>query len=402
MRTEATPAAAESQPAPAALSLHNQRVAALAVETAKRMGWSADRQRALREAASLHHREAHPLGGGLLRDLVREVWGYRDADAGDARPGPAELATMLELCCFYVQRWEFLPYELATSEQILMELRGMARDGYFPPEYLEALAKVPTVPLDSVQSVVAKLPVFPAVALRAMQLSADPDASTYHLEEVIGSDAVLAGEVLHVSNSPLYAPALPIRSIRQAVLHLGLGECCRVITAAAFRPIFRSPLVRPLWNHSLEVARITETLARTAECCDPGEAFLCGLMHDVGRLAIWRLPLREANQYSALLSEGCEPMFAETLLCGFDHTVAGGEVMCHWKLSMALREAVLHHHQPERTESPLASLLYLAEHCSDAQEDLPSYARLREAMRRTGVSQTQVNALHLTPASSGW
>jgi putative nucleotidyltransferase with HDIG domain len=280
--------------------------------------------------------------------------------------------------------------------QIIEELRSMARDGFVEGAHVEGLAQVPSASLDEVRAVVSKLPVFPVAALKAMQLAQNPLASAMQLEQIVGSDPVLAGEVLRMANSPLYAPPVPYRSIRQAVVAMGIPECCRILSAAAFRPLFQSPLVRPLWSHSMEVARMAESLARETGKVEREEAFLTGLMHDIGRLALWKLPSRLTAQYTALLDHGCEPMFAETLLCGFDHCSAGGEVMRHWRLPERLAEAVEYHHQPERSDSMLAQVLYLAEHCSGTQEDLPSLARVHHAQERLGLTSEELSAMSST------
>jgi HD-like signal output (HDOD) protein len=385
-----------------ALEAHSRRVGAAAVELAKRLGWPPDRQRTLREAADVHHEVASAIDARFLNRLIQDVWGYSPETAPQRGPSTEEMAKLLELCCFFVQRWEFIPYELASYPEIIDELRTMSKDGFFGAKHVEALANVPSVKLADIQQVVTKLPVFPAVALKAMKTAQNPMASAMHVEEIVGSDAVLAGEILKTANSPLYSPSTPIRSIRQAVVFMGIPECCRVITAAAFRPMFQSPLVRPLWNHSLEVARMAETLSRTTGQGDPEEAFLVGLMHDVGRLAIWKLPTKNTTLYAALLEQGCEAMFAETLLCGFDHTVAGGQVVRHWRLGDNLATAITYHHQPERSDLLLTHLLYLAEYCSNANEDLASTARLNNALHRTGLTRDQLNALHSPAASTEW
>jgi putative nucleotidyltransferase with HDIG domain len=151
----------------------------------------------------------------------------------------------------------------------------------------------------------------------------------------------------------------------------------------------------------LEVAKLSEALASTTGKADPEEAFLTGLMHDIGRLALWKLPARLTADYSTIVDQGCEPMFAETLLASFDHTVAGREVMRRWNLPPHMVQAVELHHQPERCESILTQVLYLAEHCSGSQEDIPSMARFKLAVDRSGIDQQQLNALSGTRSPFG-
>jgi putative nucleotidyltransferase with HDIG domain len=393
MRTETTAPLMEARDEAAAFAAHCCRVAAAAVEVTKRLGWTSERQRRVQEAVRAHRHDLQAGGPTLVESLVSGVWGYSQTHATRRTESGDETGQLLEMCCFFVQRWEFAPYEMAAFADIVSELRTMALDGFFIARHVECLSAVPLVSLGQVKEVVTKLPVFPTVAHKALQLARNPNAGAGHVEALVGSDPVLAGEVLRAANSPLYAPAMPIRSIRQAVVHMGLGECCRVLAAAAFRPLFNSPLVRPLWNHSLEVAKLAEALARTTGKTDPEEAFLAGLMHDIGRLALWKLPAKLTADYSALVDQGCEPMFAESLLASFDHGVAGREVMRRWNLPSHMVQAVELHHQPERCDTILTQVLYLAEHCSGSQEDMPSMARFKLAIDRSGLDQVQLNAL---------
>lgn len=384
-----------------ALQGHCRRVASAAVELSKRLGWDVEQQRAMREAAMDHHHFPLPTSSRLLNRLVDEMWGYSPVEDTPSSSS-VDRSQALELCCLFVQRWEFAPYEFTTWPAIVSELRSLAADGFFDAGQVEALAVVPSVQLDDIRSVVSKLPVFPAAALKAIKVAQNPMASAAMIEDIVGSDPVLAGEVLRAANSPLYSPGLQIQTIRQAAMFMGMNDCCKVLAAAALRPMFQSPLVRPLWNHSMEVARLAEALARDSGKHCPDEAFLCGLIHDVGRLALWKLPARLTQQYTTLLQNGCEPMFAETILAGFDHTVAGREVAKRWALPAALAQAVEFHHQPEQCDAILPSILYLAEHCSGSAEDLPSAARFQIALDRVGISRVKLNSLPAFSAHGHW
>lgn len=370
---------------------HNHRVAATAVRLAHRLGWSSEQQKAIRAAALTHHECFHLPNLSLASRIL-------DRNQKERRqPMPArnsrEQSRLIELCCFFVQRWEHAPYEAKTFAEILRELHSLAEDRFFDMRHVRALFGVPAVTRQQIREIVRQLPVFPAVAVRAIELAQTPMASAGQLEELIGSDSVLAGEVLQAANSPSYGQGGKRDTIRQCIVFLGMPECCRILAAAAFRPLFRSPLTRPLWHHSLEVARLCQELAALCEKESPDKAFLAGLLHDVGRLAMWRLPPALSRQFEELLREDCEAMFAEVILCGFDHMASGDDVMCYWRAPEDLREAVANHHQPERTDAPLASIVYLAEFLSSAREDNPSAARLKQACQTTGLRLEQLQKL---------
>jgi hypothetical protein len=93
------------------------------------------------------------------------------------------------------------------------------------------------------------------------------------------------------------------------------------------------------------------------------------------------------DRYHRLTEQGhCPPTYAELLLFGCDHGEIGAGVLDGWAFPQDLVEAVRLHHQPERSESHLTSLVYLAEFWSGLDEDLPSVIRVEQCSRRTGVS----------------
>ncbi len=367
-----------------ALEAHCRRVDALAVELARRLRWEEARQIALRESVKSHH-VCFP-DPRFLQRVIHGVWGGESGGSPSTPPKTTrEMASLLELCCLFVERWEYSHFEPVTFDQVVEELSCLAADGFFEQSHVLALARVPSASFSELQQIIHRLPVFPIAAIKAMHLAADPFASMARLEEVVATDAVLAGEILRAANSPAFSPAMPIRSIRQSALWIGMPTCCRVITAAALRPVFRAPNATALWTHSLEIARLSESVARLSGKVPPEQAFLTGLVHDAGRLALAGLPARLVARHTEMVQAEVETVFADVMTCGFDHMAIGGEILRHWHMPVDMIDAVTHHHQPENGSTPLASVLYLAEYWSGSQEDLPSLPRLRFAFDQLGL-----------------
>ena len=136
---------------------------------------------------------------------------------------------------------------------------------------------------------------------------------------------------------------------------------------------------------------MTEQLAKISRKVDPSEAFLAGLLHDVGKLAIALLPSELNSSLDRLMIKGCQPAVAEVVVCGFDHAEAGADILRHWKFTDELIAAIRFHHTPERTSSAMAAILYLTEYWTDAEEDIPSNARLEAAFEKAGVKQSDLS-----------
>jgi putative nucleotidyltransferase with HDIG domain len=144
-----------------------------------------------------------------------------------------------------------------------------------------------------------------------------------------------------------------------------------------------------LWKHSVHVAQIASELA-TLCGCDPEEAFLAGLLHDVGRLAIEKLDHTLLEARSRLMEQGIPPVWVDLVTCWHDHGEIGGVLLERWNLPFGLVDAVKFHHLPERSDGELTLLVYLAELRSGGNEDFYSASRLNYALDLTGLSMAQV------------
>ncbi len=110
-----------------------------------------------------------------------------------------------------------------------------------------------------------RLPPFPQVAIRVLQLANNEDVPLHQLCELISSDPAFASEVLTVANSALYSPRYPANSILQAVAVLGAntlhGMCITVGVRAYLGKTMSHPSMRALWRHNLACAIIAQRIA---------------------------------------------------------------------------------------------------------------------------------------------
>lgn len=224
-----------------------------------------------------------------------------------------------------------------------------------------------------------RLPPFPQVAVRVLQLANNENVQLHQLCDLISSDPAFASEVLTVANSLLYAPRYPASSIMQAIAVLGAdtlqGMCITVGVRAYLGKSMNRPAMRNLWRHNLACAIVAQRLASTG-FIDKDTAFTSGILHDIGRIA---LSVIQPSEYAALLDSRTGPadgiLECERELFGWNHCETGQRLIADWKLPAEFDEVVLDHHAPRRTGGAwgLAELIKVSCRMADAA-GFPAFA----------------------------
>ena len=200
-----------------------------------------------------------------------------------------------------------------------------------------------------------RLPPFPQVALRVLQLAHNENVQLHELSNLISSDPAFASEVLTIANSLLYAPRFPASSVMQAIAVLGAnnlqGLCLTVGVRAYMGKALNQPAMRAIWRHNLACALIADQLASVG-FLNRDVAFTSGVMHDIGRLA---LAVIRPKEYSLLLGahsgSAASILKAEQELFGWDHCEAGRQLIEDWKMPAEFEPIVGEHHAPRQKDS---------------------------------------------------
>jgi putative nucleotidyltransferase with HDIG domain len=237
------------------------------------------------------------------------------------------------------------------------------------------------------------LPVFPAVGHRADALLRNENGDLREIESLISSDPALAGHLIAAANSVPLGTRHRVTNIRQALVRMGWTAARRVTLAAALRGMFGKKHSYSLWNHSLDVAESAARLAARSGAVDTQDAFLAGLMHDVGKLAMLNLPAPVLASRDRLIERGCPDLVVERVFFGEAHTTLGARLLREWQFTESMASAVECHHQPERNPSPVCNLLYLAETATAHDPALPSEWRDALAYQSLGLQRTDAALL---------
>lgn len=206
------------------------------------------------------------------------------------------------------------------------------------------------------------LKLFPQAAMRVRSVAGSPKSTLLDLEEAVSLDPTLSAQVLKVANSPFYGLRREVGSVQRALFVLGFDatrDMAMALTMMAMADSER-PGRRGLWRHSIRVGAAAQQLGQMARDVDPREAFVTGLLHDLGKLIL--LEIEETTYLSMALSRSPDHIDQEQSRYGFDHALLGGRCLEIWGLPEAMCLAVRDHHlAPASDPSPMAALIHLAD-----------------------------------------
>lgn len=240
------------------------------------------------------------------------------------------------------------------------------------------------------------IPRLPDVALRVRDAVCRPDADANLVARLVQTDPVLSARLIQVASSPLYGVRGPVRSVREAVMLIGLENTRNMVLAAATKALFKSdsPLLRrrmhEQWLHNTVVSATAYVLAGLTPGLNPDQAMLTGLLHDMGVLPI----LHYAGGQPDLRED---PELLETVIAALRASV-GAMVLRRWGFDQAMVGVVMdadnwrrdHGLTPDYTDVVVVAQLL----CAPAAPvpDLPPIEQL-PATRKLGEGRLDEEAL---------
>jgi HD-like signal output (HDOD) protein len=201
---------------------------------------------------------------------------------------------------------------------------------------------------------VDRLPSLSPAVNHLLGMLAKRDIDMRQLGRVITTDASLCGHILSAANSALFGRSVQIKSIEQAVARLGLSKLRRIALSKSVSRLFRGMRTPEGWSmtrfqmHSVATGAAAEILCEYLPVEDSENAFLGGLMHDVGKVLIATGQPAQYLEIEGLVAKtGRSQIEFEHELLGTDHAELSGLAVAKWDLPFPLSRAVAHHHFPE-------------------------------------------------------
>lgn len=209
------------------------------------------------------------------------------------------------------------------------------------------------------------LPALPMVVNTLSRRIGDQTVSAGEIARLLSHDQGLTARVLRLANSAFYSPKEPVRTPEQAVVLLGFGTVRAIILKASIFSAYDMERARPFWLHALGTACAARTIARRAGIGGAEDAFVMGLLHDLGKLALDEfLPDLYRPVRAAVERDGGLIRDAELRLLGCDHAAVGRFLCEHWSLPPVYRDAIAGHHDlslASEAHRPLAACVHLAD-----------------------------------------
>lgn len=211
----------------------------------------------------------------------------------------------------------------------------------------------------------------PEVTLRIIDLVEDPSSTAQDLNKLITNDPALCSRILKVVNSAFYGLPGQIGSINRAVVLLGLNAVKNIAIATSLAKLFRGGELCPtfsardLWVHSTAVAAAAKLLADAASIGLSDEAFLAGLLHDVGIMVEMQAARHKLIEvFERLPNSKGTFIDVEDEVFGANHQDFGRALCERWKFPKSFSYVTGYHHRPlelDASSRTLTSVVYIAD-----------------------------------------
>jgi HD-like signal output (HDOD) protein len=212
----------------------------------------------------------------------------------------------------------------------------------------------------------------PESTIRILRMTRDPNCNTSNLLKLIEQDAALSARIMKAVNSAFYALPTKITRLERAVAFMGLKAVKEVAASSSLAGLCKDVEIgnfcaRDLWDHSVGVAILSREFAVHSKTVDPEDAFLAGMLHDVGLL----LAAQSEVRTSALLfnsAESREVPFTdiERKIFGFSHCELGERLSQNWKFPDDVSAVIRWHHQHEDAPDQFKTIcrhVFIADSC---------------------------------------
>jgi len=241
------------------------------------------------------------------------------------------------------------------------------------------------------------LPSLSAVALRLVEIASNEYSSLNEMSELIEKDPGLTVRLIRTANSAFFRAAGPISSVEQSIMRIGMTQLRVMALSLSLRdtfPMGKAGIMdyEKFWRSSLYQALLAKSFAQRLRTCNPEEAFVAGMVLDIGLLIFFDIFLKGTEIKGNLDLHPLEKLLAwETEHFGTDHRKIGAAALGYWKFPSVIIECQHIYNIESKTEKipPLALISEMAREfsaliCEESMEWGPIF---RKAEAIYGIDQ---------------
>lgn len=220
-----------------------------------------------------------------------------------------------------------------------------------------------------------KLGTLPEVTQKLLALGNDPKSAAADFNKIITTDPALSARVLRIVNSSLYGFPGQISSINRAIVMLGITAIRNLALSCSFAKVFQGREIHPgfspktLWDHSFQTGIAAQTCAQVLDIGATDEAFLAGLVHDLGHVILAQVePYAVRDVLTDLPMNPGGYILLEQKFLATDHSLVGAALCRHWHFPVTLVSVAQDHHHPLDTDPShrrLVCVISLAERLAE-------------------------------------
>ncbi len=235
------------------------------------------------------------------------------------------------------------------------------------------------------------LPTLPEILLKLLEACDCETTTLPEIAEIISKDPALSFKVLQLVNSAFYGLSRNFLSIEQAVIYLGSNNIKNIAVTTCIHQVFEAKRfnkvkafkIEVFWWHSLMCATLARRIAKKIRYANIDEAYLSGLLHDIGRLILVSTFPEEHKTFLLETEDVWNELWAEQQVIGITHCEAGAWLVHNWNLNSLMADAIKYHHEPLEKIKDAFSLIkivyvsrLLKDNCHDTAGNLEAGSSL--------------------------